>query len=174
MQLTGHGPSRLGDRRVSEAAAAAATLANPSRGSKGRPVITAEEEDEVEEEGEVEEEDEAEEPTTASKSASALKRKTKVSAAAAPTEEGMGLVGVRTPAATPKPLRKADGGVGAAARTPKTERPPRDGSPHPMSEDKPAVPLSSKVKQRPRLDAAHSSGGGLAAASSGKKKARVA
>ena len=162
MYLTGQGPSRLGDRRVSEAAAAAATLANPSRGSKGRPVITAEEEDE------------AEEPTTASKSASALKRKTKVSAAAAPTEEGMGLVGVRTPAATPKPLRKADGGVGAAERTPKTEQPASNGSAHSKSEDKLAGLLSSKVKQRPRLDAAHSSGGGFAAASSGKKKARVA
>ena len=163
MQLTGHGPSRLGDRRVSEAAAAAATLATPSRGSKGRPVITAEEE-----------EDEVEEPVTASKSASALKRKTKVSAAAARTEEGMGLVGVRTPAATPKPLRKADGGVGAAERTPKTEQPASNGSAHSKSEDKLAGLLSSKVKQRPRLDAAHSSGGSLAAASSGKKKARVA
>ena len=167
MYLTGQGPSRLGDRRVSEAAAAAATLATPSRGRKGRPVITAEEEDEVEEEGEVEEEDEAEEPTTASKSASALKRKTKVSAAAAPTEEGIRLVGVRMPAATPKPLRKADGGVGAAERTPKTEQPASNGSAHSKSEDKLAGLLSSKVKQRPRLDAAHSSGGGFAAASSG-------
>ena len=164
MYLTGQGPSRLGDRRVSEAAAAAATLATPSRGRKGRPVITAEEKSEVE----------GEATATASKSASALKRKTKVSAAAAPTEEGMGLVGVRTPAATPKPLRKADGGVGAAERTPKTEQPASNGSAHSKSEDKLAGLLSSKVKQRPRLDAAHSSGGGFAAASSGKKKARVA